>query len=369
MVERGKISCSQTVYLLFNLVGATAIIFLPGITAHFAGRDAWMAPLVATLPGICLALVVSSLARRFPGQTIIQYLQTLLGTWPGRAAGFFYIFFFLHTNGVIIREFGELMVTMVMPLTPLLVFHAVIIFLCAWAIRGGLEILARIMELTIPAIVFLFLVTILLTAQDMRLDSLLPVLENGFKPVIRASLPPIGWRGEIVLLAMFFPFLASPDQGGRCAVTAVVFIGLVLAADAVVNTVVFGDAVGRMTTPTFSLVRQVSVANFVERIESVLVAIWVVGMFGKIGVFYYTAVLGSAQLANISDYRPLVFPVGVILAALSMHVSENSVEMLAYIIEGFPPFAYVFEYIIPAFLLVLAILKGPAGKDKKRRRR
>jgi hypothetical protein len=40
MLEKGKISCTQTVFLLANLVGVTAIIFLPAITSRDAGRDA-----------------------------------------------------------------------------------------------------------------------------------------------------------------------------------------------------------------------------------------------------------------------------------------------------------------------------------------
>ncbi|KJS12324.1 MAG: hypothetical protein JL56_12945 [Desulfotomaculum sp. BICA1-6] len=358
MLEQGKISCTQTVYLLINLVGATAVVFLPAITAQDAGRDAWMVPLLTTLPAIYLALVIATLGKRYPGQTLIQYLQTALGTWPGKAAGLFYLFYFVHTNAFIIREFGELMITIIMPETPLVVFHVLILLLCAWAIRGGLEVLARVMEFTWPLIIILFMTAILLTANEIEPQRLFPVLENGIMPIISASLAPTGWRGEIILLAMFLPFMARPREGGRCAIMAVVAIGVILTADALINTAVFGPVVARMTFPTFSLVRMVSVANFIERIDAVLVAIWVIGMFGKIALFYYATVLGAAQLANVKDYRPLVLPVGVLLAALSIYVAGNSKELVEHIAQIWPLFAYVFEYIAPTMLLVLTVLKG-----------
>ncbi len=364
MLERGKISCVQTFYLLVVLVSATAVIFLPAITAEAAGRDAWMAPLLATLPGIFLALVISALGKRFPGQTLIQYLQAALGSWPGRAAGLLYLFYFLHTNGIIIREFGELMTAIVLPRTPPLVFHVLILLLCAWAVREGLEVLARVVELTFPFMIFLFTAAILLTAGDMKLGNLFPVLENGLKPIIKASLPPIGWRGEIILLAMFLPYLARPEAGGRCAVVAVLFIGLILTADAAANTLVFGPTVARLTFPTFTLVRQVSIANFLERIDAVLVALWVLGMFGKICLFYYAAVLGAAQLANLRSYRPLVLPVGVVLAALSIAAAENSREVTEYIVKGWPPFSLTIEYIFPTLVLAVAYLRGVGGVSK-----
>ena len=363
MLERGKISCAQAVYLLINLVGATSIIFLPAITAQAAQRDSWLTPLLATLPGIYLALVLSALGKKFPGQTIIQYLQAVFGFWPGKIVGLLYIFFFLHTNSFIVREFGELLVTLAMPRTPLLVFHVLLLFLCAWTVRGGLEVLARIMELTIPAIIILYFVTGALNAGEFEFVNLLPFLENGVAPVIKASFDPIGWRGEIILLAMFLPYLARPGEGGRCAILAVISVGVILAADAVTNIAVFGSTVARMTFPTYSLFRQISVANFLERMESLLIAMSVIGMYGKIALFYYATVLGAAQLANLRDYRPLVLPVGVILAALSLEVAANSQEIVGYIVKGWPPFSFIFEYLIPTVLLAVAAVRG-MGKNR-----
>lgn len=358
MLEQGKISSIQTFFLLVNVVSATAVIFLPATTAQAAGRDAWLVPLVATLPGIYLALVVAFLGKQFPGQTLIQYLQTTLGTWPGKIIGLFYVFFFLYTNALIIREYGELLVSLVLPRTPLVVLHVILLLLCAWAIRGGLEVLARIMEFTVPFMFFLFFIAVMLTANLMDFSHLAPVLENGFLPVLQGAIAPTGWRGEIILLAIFLPFMARPGEAGLSSVMAVVFIGLVLAGDTLANIAVLGPAVPRLTYPTFSLIREVSVAAFIERIESVFLAIGVISIFGKIALFYYGTVLAAAQLVNLKDYRPLVFPVGVLLAALSIQAAPNAMELAGFISKIWPPYAYVFEYIIPTILIGAAVVRG-----------
>jgi spore germination protein KB len=196
----------------------------------------------------------------------------------------------------------------------------------------------------------------------MDFKNLFPVLENGIMPVIRASLDPIAWRGEIILLAMFLPYLARPGEAGRCAIWAVVVIGLILTGDALADTAVFGPEIARLTFPTFELVRQVSIARFLERIDAVMVAIWMAGMFGKIALFYYAAVLGSAQLAGLKDYRPLVLPLGAILAALSYATAENTPELVEFIVKTGPPYTYVFEYIIPTALLLVAAARGQGAK-------
>lgn len=357
MLEKGRISCPQLFFILFNLVGATALIFLPAITAGAAGPDAWAAPLLATLPGIILIYILVTLGSKFPGQTIIQYIQVILGSWAGRTLGLLYIFFFIHTNSLILREFGELIVSLVMPMTPLVVFQAIMIFICAMAIRGGLEVIARTIQLTISQATILLIAMLLLGIPEMNFENLLPVFENGVKPILAASFAPIGWRGEVILLAMMLPYIAAGSkQSKRCALWAVVAIGITLSLDAVANTAVFGSLVPRMTFPTFSLVRQVSLFGFIERIDAVLMAIWVVGMFGKIVIFYYGAVLGAAQLINARDYKFLVFPLGVLQAAWSIMMVDNSRELVEYITKIWPLLAYIFEYLIPTLLLVVVML-------------
>lgn len=94
------------------------------------------------------------------------------------------------------------------------------------------------------------------------------------------------------------------------------------------------------------------------RVDAFLVIIWLAGMLSKIGIFYFVAVLGAAQLLKLKDYKPLVLPMGVILTALSALVVGNTVEITQYIVSVFPPLAYLFEWVIPAVLLAVAVLRG-----------
>lgn len=357
MLEKGKISGVALVFMLMNLVGATAVVFLPAITAKFAKQDAWMAAAISTIPGILVILIVTELGRRFPGKTIMEYLQILLGNWIGKAVGVLYLFFFLHTNGVIIREFGELLVTMMMTRTPIIVIHTVFIALAAYAVRSSLEVLGRLLELTYPWVLILYAAILLFALQKAEFHRLLPMLENGFKPILLGSVTPSGWRGEVVLLVMLLPYLAEPSKGRKLGIRAVIIIGVILVANAAINTAIFGPEVARLVFPTFTISSKLLVGGFL-RVDVIIIINWLAGMLTKISIFYYAAVLGTAQLLNLKDYKPVVLPIGVILTALSILVVENSVEIPAYFTSGYPPFAYLFEWVIPLILLMIAMARG-----------
>ncbi|ACV61690.1 spore germination protein [Desulfofarcimen acetoxidans DSM 771] len=351
MLEKGKISCSQTILLLINLVTATATMFIPSVSTAICGRDAWLASLIATLPGIYQVIILCTLGKIYPGQTIIQYLQTVLSAWPGKILGLCYIFFFLHTNAFIIREFSELITNTIMPHTPNVVFISIMVLICAYAIGSGLEVLSRVIEITIFIIIIIVIILVALTAQAADLNNLLPLLDNNPMPILNASLVHFAWRGEVILLAMFLPFLAKPNNAMRCGIVAQLLVGILISVDTVAMIAVLGsDQAATLTFSTYSLIRDYSIG----RADAFIIIIWMVSLFGKIALFYYVTVLGTAQLFNLKSYRIIVLPLGVLMAAFSITVAENNVQLVEYMSKTFPPFAYVFEYIIPTIIFIIA---------------
>jgi len=356
MLEKGKISSVAIVFMLMNLVGATAVVFLPAIAAKYAKQDAWLKAIISTIPGIVVILLVTELGRRFPGKTLIEYLQDILGSWIGKTIGILYVVFIIHTNGIIIREFSELLNTMLMPRTPDLVLNATIVLLASYAVRSGLEVIARLLELILPPILVLYTAILFFGLAKADFNRLLPILENGIKPVLLGSVTPSAWRGEVVIFGMFLPYLAKPLKGRTLGVWSAIILGAFLVGDALINTALFGASTARLVFPTFNIPSMVLLGGFL-RVDVILIVLWLPAMLMKIALFYYAAVLGTAQILKLKDYKPVTLPIGIILTALSILSAENSVALSTYFIIGYPPFAYLFEWVIPLILLLITVAR------------
>lgn len=350
--------------LMMSMILPTAILTVPALTVKSARQDAWVSVILATLVGLLIARLVVSLSLRFPGKTLFEYAEEILGKVPGKIVGLLYIWWFLHMNAVIVREFGTFLVSALLPDTPIIVFHIVGVAVVAYMVRNGLEVLSRVNQLFIPLTALLAIIFILST-KDMKLARLLPVFDAGLIPIVKGAAVPASWLGEIVTFTMIIPYLNKPKEAHRVAALSILLIGFFLTVSILEALLIFGPHVaGRWVFPTFNAVRVVSIANFLERLESVIMAGWVLGGFVKVGVFYYVAVLGSAQWLGLRDYRPLVAPVGVILVALSILLHENVVDMLHFLAQVWPPYALiVFQVGIPLVLLIIALARGKGGKS------
>jgi len=364
MLEKGKVSSRQGMLLLpFTVVMSTAVLITPTITAKAAGRDGWICILVvATAYGLLTALVIIKLWQRFPDKTIIEYSQIIAGPF-GKIIGAAYILWFIHINSVIVREFGDFIITSFMPETPLIAFIVILLFLGGWATKCGLEVICRTNEFIFPLYALSVAGVFILVLQEADFSYLLPIMENGIKPILRGSWAPMAWRGEIIVVTMLLPYIENSDRAKRHLAYSVILIGIVLTLATLITTAVIGELTRYLTFPLFELARCITIGRVIERVEALVLVIWVAGITIKVATFFYIASLGTGQLFGLSDYRTVVLPIGLILGVWSLEIFENSVLSIQWLTEVFPIYSFLFELGIPLVLLIIAVSTKKGGRQ------
>ncbi|GAW92419.1 GerAB/ArcD/ProY family transporter [Calderihabitans maritimus] len=365
MLEGGKINTRQAAYLLIFTIMPTAILFVPAITTKAAGQDGWLSVVVATVFGLLAGGLILALSLRFPGKNLYEFVQVLLGKILGKVIILGYIWYFFHAGAAIIREYGEFLTTAIMPETPLMAFNAIIVLVAVYAVRSGLEVLARIADFIFPLVAGAIGLVVILPLKEIDFSRFLPILENGIKPVIKGAIVPSSWYGEVVIMAVFLAYLNQPEEGKKVVVWGTLVNGLSLLVVVIGAMLVFGAVeAAKLMFPMFSMARMISIGEFLEGVESLVMAIWVAGVFLKIAIYYYVGVLGIGYLFGLKDYRPAVIPYGVAMVMLSVVSYESIMDLVEFLDKIWPPYALsIFQIGLPVILLVVSYLK--AGKEEK----
>lgn len=126
---------------------------------------------------------------------------------------------------------------------------------------------------------------------------------------------------------------------------------------------VVGELTRHLSFPFFELTRCISIGHFVERMEALVFVMWVAGVTVKVAIFYYIASLGTAQLFGLSDYRPIVLPIGLLLGVWSLELFQSSSQLIEWLTKTLPFYAFVFEFVIPVLLLITAVLRKQGGNE------
>lgn len=361
-MEKGKISALQMALLLYPTIIATAILSMPSLIARSAGRDMWMSPIIASIAGFLAVFLAVSLHKMYKGKTIIQISEAVVGKIPGKVLGFLFVFFYLDTSGMIVRSYSEFIVTSFLFKTPQVVVISSMVLLCALSVYAGLEVTARAGQLLFPLFVLPIIFSSFFLASDFQPKNMLPMLENGLLPPLKGALPPIGWFTEFFLIAFLLPFLSNVKKGMKYGVLVVLGVMISLVVVNLIVLFILGDATANKIYPLMNVGRYASFAGFFENMEAVIMAVWIAGAFVKISVFYYVTALGMAQWLNLSDYRPIVWPLGILIVQFSFWGAPSTMAMARYDFMVFTYYAALIQLILPMLLLVIAFVRNRKKK-------
>ncbi len=326
--NKERISGNQALMLI--LAGGIGNIFVvlavPAIKD--AGRDGWLAVLVAYVLATVVGLAVLDLGRRFPAQTFIQYLPAILGKIPGKLAGLIYILSWWLMTPLIIREIVEL-IRLFLPFTPPIVIVLLMAMLAIYAMRKGFEVYARTAELFVLIMILLIILILGLNFSNFAWRELTPVLANGFGPVLKSLWIQVPYALETILfMALWLPCLNRRQEGRRAVLLGMPAAGIFLAVFVAANIAFSGIALtSRMIFPVFYMSRYIFIGNFLMGMEAVFMVLWLISSYLEILVFCYPAVVGLAQWLNLQDYRPLILPMMVITVTLTI-VPANVIEVI-----------------------------------------
>lgn len=353
-----KINAWQATALLTITIIPTALLFPPSYLAKLSGRDAWLAFLIAGISGLLLALFITLLSSSYPNFNLFQIGEAVMGRFLGKFLVLAYSSFFIIMCSIAIRKFASFMVASFMPYTPLEVLSVIMVAMAMFAIYNGLEVIGRVSEVVFILIVTSLIVIIILSIQELNFRDILPVVDSGTLPVFRGSIVFFAWTGEVFFLAMLYPHLNCPGQAWKAGLIAVSIVSFFLIAGAMITESYFGfQLTSRLLFPLLTYVRVIGLAAFWERIDALVILIWVAGIYIRASFVLYITSISIKQLFNLADYRPIIFPLGALIFILSIIMFENTLELYSFMRDSWPFYAPIFILILPLLFYLTHIIK------------
>ncbi len=365
MIEKGKISSLQMGILLYPTILATALLSIPSATARLAKNDLWLSPIWASLIGFIIVYIAIKLYKFYPKQTLIQYSESILGKIVGKALGFFLIINLLIANGFATRQYSELVTGTFLSYTPMIVVTASLVLICAFAVKGGLEVVGRSAEIFIPLYVFSLVMIIVFLVPEFQPKNLLPVFEKGILPSIKGSAIPQTMFTLYYLIAFLLPYLSDDENALKWSMISVSAVLMTLVITNLTILFVFGETASNYVYPFLNVAKYISIADFFENVESVIMAVWVAGSFIKLSLQYYITVLAASQLLGLSESSPIVFPIGILIVLFSSWGIPNLSQFTTALGTTIPFYSAMVNVVPLLLLLVIAAIRNK-GEDSNK---
>jgi spore germination protein KB len=157
-------------------------------------------------------------------------------------------------------------------------------------------------------------------------------------------------------LSFLLPFLKDRENGGKWGTISVIAVTLTIVGTNLTTFFVLGGITQEELYPVMNVVRYISLAQFFEHVEAIVMAIWITGIFIKFSLIYYALVLGIAQWLDVSNYKSFVLPIGFLLVICGIWVAPT-IQQMAHFFDTAGTFYFLFlEFMLPLFLLFVALI-------------
>ncbi|KZL92500.1 GerAB/ArcD/ProY family transporter [Clostridium magnum] len=355
-IEIGIISSTQLMFLIIGLLEASTLTaaFISGITK----QNTWLVLLAGYTITLFLLLVYTSLSKKYPGRNLIEINNILYGRYLGKVMSILYIWYFWYIIAANFRFTADFFSTYLFPETDISVFIVILAIICAYAIKKGIEVIARSsFILSILTIIIAILITVL-TIKDMNLSNFLPLFQINLKQFVQGTNLMVSIPfGEIVTFLMIFPYVNDMKQVKKSA-----FMGLIIGAMFFLtvilrNIAVLGNIGSIHFLPSYQVARLINVGDFITRMEILIALVLIFNEFVKICIFYCATVLSISQFFKMRSYKPLVIPVGIISIVLSIIMFDSPAEHADFAATIYVIYVIPTIIIFPVISLIIASIK------------
>ncbi|WP_311284346.1 endospore germination permease [Paenibacillus macerans] len=344
-----------TIITIFFTVGS-AILITPSGMAESAKQDAWIAGLIGIAAGLPIIWLMVKLVSLYPQKNLVEIMETLLGKWAGKVASLLLIITFFSAPAAVLNDLGEFMTTQLMSETPIesiiILFGAVVLI----GVRLGIEVIARSAELLFPWFILLYLLLVLLVSFNIDPVHLQPVLENGFPPIWQAGFTfiTVAFLPHIALLLILPASVNRPALFGKGIVLGSLIGSLMLVVVITLSILVLGAAVtSKSLFPSYVLAQKIDIGHFLQRVETIVAIMWFFSLYFRITLYLSSITVSLAQIFNLKDYRPLVWPLGMLFIVLAFVVYPNVPFRQTWDARIWPPYILTVGLLLPLLLLAI----------------
>lgn len=357
-VKKGQISVTQLMYIYMAIVISPLIRVVPAYAAAYGKQAAWLSPLVSLFPMIIVIYIMDSIFKRYKTESLTTVFEDIMTKPVGMVIVFFYFLWSTSLTALYMRYDAERLTGSIYPNISYTFFIIFTLLQIAYVLRTGLAVIARMSEVIMPIIFILFAFLILMMLPQIRHDTIFPVSYIDAMPIIKASLGSSG-----IFLYYFLLFFLSDKLGDKDEIKKTsLFTTFLLVASTIVMLIAIIGRMGssvaqRAPIPFLVAVKQISIMNTIQNIESVAVAMWILADFILVSAFIIISLNIFKTLFRLTEIKPLQNIYILLIYVFSLGISANKIELEAFSRYIMIPANQIFGFAIPIILFTTGKLR------------
>ena len=357
-MSKAKIGTIEAIFITLTAIVPLTVTSLPITIINELKSSSLLNIFYVTIICTLIGFLIYFLFKKFPGFDIIDVSNYLGGSIFRNIIGFIFIFYFIISSSLLLRNFCEGLDVIYFHYTNII--FMILIFVISITITNYLGFNSTIRTTTIifPITLLSILLLFFGNIDSFKFQKIFPILGEGFEKTFALGLSNIGAFAGITYIYLLPPLLKNPKQFKIVSVLSGLLSGFFIFI--CIASLLFMFSIFISTNelmPLFIVSRYIEFGNFFQRFESLFLLIWIISFccYLSISCKFSTAIF--TKIFNLKDSSQLINIFAILIFAIAI-LPKN------YIMSSFFEY-YIYRYFTIAIIIIGLVILFLSNLKKK----
>lgn len=325
---------------------------LPQWTVAVAGKGAWLTGIFSFLPMLMVVWLWSRLVG--DGVGLAERFQMTLGKGLGKVLATLYMVWVIFLMSLETRLYGQRLLVAGYEGMPLQGYVLIILGLVIWMSRGTLATLGRMAEMFYLVLAVTLVAVLGFSLWNLNPSYVLPIWIGEISNGVKATTVPTG----IMLMGVVLPFLwgsVKQHEGNKKQVIG--WLAVVCCLATVIQLAVIGQLGTSVTlgieTPFFQLTRGLAISGAFQRMESIVVALWLLSDFVLLVLLVQVGKVLAVSVVGQSAERWVPWAMTLLVLWVALGPLSDGQETAKIAQRWIPLSNFIFGALVPFIICMI----------------
>lgn len=340
--------------------------FYTGIAIHniifLAKQDSWISIIIAFIIGFIPMILFNALLNIEPSLSIIQLTKKYCGKVIGTIINIIFIASILFHASIVLWNLSNFINSQFLFKTPVLVISILFMIPIIYTVSKGLKTIGRTSVVLFLMSIVIYLISFLSLVGKVKLDNLFPMFEFGINPILDGALIEISY----CVLAIY-PLLIIPkdniNENGKLSKSLFKFyIFNIISMFTVMLFIItiFGYPLANLYQYSeFHILKTINIANFFQRVESILSFQFLFDLAIGLMVFVYFTKNAIEQTFNVNKKfdKIILLIICIAIVYLSTIIFKNNTIAYDFLGKTYKYVRVIVLFLIPLIIYIIARIR------------
>lgn len=325
--NKGQIGLKEYIAIIALTLGTKLSDDTPAIIFENAKNAGWIAVILIGIMAFIPIILLMKVFSAHKDKNLHEVILHLFGKFIGNIISI--LILIIGTAALIVDSgvYVDIIATMYFTTTPVSIIYAILMIVCAYGAKRGIEQIGSVSWLLLPYLKLTLLVAVFFSFKEGDLGFIFPIWGEGKLEILKSTVKNVSIFSDFLFIGLIAPLVTSFKDFKRGTIIALVLVTLEISIAMVTFVLLFDYTTAEMLNyPFHETIRYIQI-GFLANVETLFFPFWLVATFIRFAFYLYICAVLLGGILKIKEFEYLIPLLTAIIVLIGLAPDSPSIVL------------------------------------------